>query len=537
MGFPIIRGPCFSVMIHSLCKFSNSFRPQHTYNTTMGHVQIPDQSQFNNLWLALFPQGLVPEVNNPWMEQGPTAIAGQIHGECNVKPHYDQNFEQHNHNTSCTDGMSTSQYGDLSIWGQKAVAERVFLGDSYLALQNPLAQEGTIWSINDAIIQPYQEVQGIEGAIPNIQYAYRPHTLSYAPSGGTGLASVLHGPPAVPATMVVAATEHHYHLSLPAMCAHPPPNGLIQLRPSPANSTQDSTKAGGAAYSSSFNGFSLINPWAMPLDVSGQVAQEMAPQMDTVTPCVDYGGNGGGTSIGAANCADPGPPRTINRGARRITFTSDRNDAGRCHRSLHRAIGCGTRRCGMRTRYAIRPSRSGATRGPAVQFEADASVLATRLLNEGAEKTAVDLLRTEIFISEMTIKALMAKSIYREQSTSTSSMRSKYRLLLGDTERDDGSKGHCCLLCPQGGRKVYKNPQDSIRHLCKSHFGIALSCIGRWYVAIFSSQNMIEEGLNLAPSGRKFYRQSEMNQHLKKCQVNLDQRSSRPGRPAPTVLG
>ena len=334
-------------------------------------------------------------------------------------------------------------------------------------------------SINDASIQPYQGLKGVQETIRRTQHVYQP----FAPSGGAHLTSGANGTPAVPATMVMSAStgnggpsKRHYHFGLRTANAHPLSDRLVHLGPPPASST-DVT-----AYSSYPYSFCpLSDSWAVtPLDVWAlkPTAQAVASPMNIVTPYTSYGHDGGGTSVGAAVClAAPGPTRNITGAC--DTALSDRSDAVRGYRSPHRCVGYDQTHKAP-TRRATRPSRPRARRGPVVQFEADANALATRLLKEGADSTAVELLCSQVFNDEVSARALTDKSICREQSTSTSSTRSKYRLLLADIERKDGSNGYCCLLCPQGRRKEYKNPQDSIRHLRKAHFGIAVSCMGGW---------------------------------------------------------
>jgi hypothetical protein len=372
------------------------------------------------------------------------------------------------------------------------VANKVVLDDSYPARQGQEWQGGPI---SDTNIQPQQGMQGIEEVIRSIQRANQLLAPSYAPSGGahfTGGVNVLHGTPGVPVTMEIAARtgnggypKRHYHLGLQAASDL---SRLVQ----PGQPPESSTEVGGAAYSSSFYGFCpSTGPWAATVDLSASrpVAQAVAPQMNTVTPYASSGHDEGGTPVGAVICsaASTAGPTPKTTGACGPASIMGRKDARRCHRGPHRAmgyVGCDQTNLKVPARRATRPSLSRATRGPAVQFEADANALGTRLLNEGADNTAVELLCTQVFNNEVSAKALTVKSMYIEQSSGTSSMRSKYRLLLGDVEMVDGSTGHCCLLCPQGRRKEYKNPQDSIRHFLKAHFGIAASCIGGWYVAV-----------------------------------------------------
>jgi len=299
--------------------------------------------------------------------------------------------------------------------------------------------------------------------------------------------------------MVVAARtgnevfpESHYHLSPQTASTLPPSNGLAQSQGAP----ESNTEAGAAAYSNCFWGCCPpVGPWVTSLDVleSGPAAQAVAPQMNTVTPYVGGGNDGGGSPVGAGVCAESSPTRKIKitRGARRTASIPGRNDIRGCHRSPHRAMGYDQTCPRVPSRQTTQTGRSGAIREPAVRFEADVDVLSARLLREGADNIAVKLLCTQVFNSEVSAKALMAKSM--QCTSGASSMRSKYHLFLVDLEREDGSSGHCCLLCPQGRRKEYKNPLDSVRHLYKAHFGFALPCSGAWYVVVYKAKTQSKE--------------------------------------------
>ena len=71
----------------------------------MDRVQLPDQSQFNNPWLARSTEGLFPEVNDTWMEQTPTVEVARPHRGRDTMPPYYQDSEQYSHNLSCASGM------------------------------------------------------------------------------------------------------------------------------------------------------------------------------------------------------------------------------------------------------------------------------------------------------------------------------------------------------------------------------------------------------------------------------------------------
>ena len=452
-----------------------------------------DQNQFINPLMPLSGHGfLIPDVNIPWEELALTVESAQPRANRNLPPCSYQNFAQHNNNPSSAHGTRQGFAADVAIpnfWLQRVLANKLLLDDWNHALPSQGRQGVMLRSINDASIQPYHGPRGSQESICRNHCAYQPP----APSDGAHFASganVLHGTPAVPATMEMAAStgngtpsKRHCHLGFQAANAHPPSDGLIQLGRSP----ESSTDVGGTAYSSfSHSVWPLSDPWATAFDVSVSrpTAQAVASQMNIVTPYTSYGHDGGGTPAGAAVCvaasSTPGPTRNFIGACG--TASSDRSGAVECHRSPYMCYD--QTHLKVSTRRATRPSQSRTTRGAVVQFEADANTLATRLLNEGADSTAVEFLSNQVFNNGVSARALTVKSGCREQSTNTSSTRSNYRRLLADVERKDGSKGYCCLLCPQGRRKEYKNPQDSIRHLRKAHLGITESCIGGWYVAI-----------------------------------------------------
>jgi hypothetical protein len=119
--------------------------------------------------------------------------------------------------------------------------------------------------------------------------------------------------------------------------------------------------------------------------------------------------------------------------------------------------------------------------GPPQTFEGNLEVLATRLIGEGADPIAVDLVRHVIFVAEVTEGALNAPIKSRQLSLKHGGVRKKWQLLLQVTEVVPGVKSHCCRLCPQERRPEYKNAVDGLRHLKRDHFGISVAC-WYWYV-------------------------------------------------------
>lgn len=287
----------------------------------------------------------------------------------------------------------------------------------------------------------------------------------------------------------------NYHHEPPAVMMARRIDGLCNLRTPGA-------LPGEAAFSScNYGSYPPARVMFLNTFGSGPAPQAAAPQMNTVTPGVGYGNDGGGSPVGAGIWAGPPAPSPTHKtmqGASPSDLGLGRSDPGSHHRSRssHGAPGYDQTCQSVPNGRAMRHSQRGAARDPAVQLERNVRVLAARLLKEGADRVAVNLLCEQIFHSEVSAEALMVKAISRKHSTG---MRGKYCLLLRDVKMADGSKGYCCLLCPQSHRKGYKNPQDSIRHFKKAHFGLALDCKGGWYVSV--SQGEIHGGgeLSLPP--------------------------------------
>ena len=114
---------------------------------------------------------------------------------------------------------------------------------------------------------------------------------------------------------------------------------------------------------------------------------------------------------------------------------------------------------------------------PPQAFEGDPDVLAVRLIGEGADPEAVDIMRRWIFVSRVTEQALEGPIKSRELSVRHGGVRVKWRLLLQVTGVVPGEEqSFCCRLCPMERRPEYKNASDVLRHLKRDHFGFSVAC-------------------------------------------------------------
>ena len=122
--------------------------------------------------------------------------------------------------------------------------------------------------------------------------------------------------------------------------------------------------------------------------------------------------------------------------------------------------------------------RRAPVRGPPQTFEGCPDILARRLADEGADPDAVDLIRRDIFVGEVTEEALTAPIESRELSLKYGGVRKKWQLLLQVTDiaPEPDSKSYCCRLCPQELRPEHKYAADGLRHLKRDHFGMAVAC-------------------------------------------------------------
>jgi len=462
----------------------------------MNHNQFPDQTYFNSIISST--EGLVPQVDNSWSRQAQTVATGEIYGTGEVPGQYDQSFRQHNENSLYSYGEFSGlrhRYNHLRSLYATGTKE-VFSDDPYTALQNQGIQTNTFGSSNNPSVQILQDGRGIEEVVRRIYPAYGPPTTYYPSSRGAHFpdeVDIHPGPVAVSALMGTAATtsngtslEHHFGFNLQAGSAITLSNALVPLSQTGASNMY----AGQTAYSSPVYYPSYINPYTTYPDTSGfgPGVQAAAPRMNTVTPCVVYCNDRGGAFVGAAACGiapAPGPTPNINNDVNEIRPLStastclprDADNGG--HGDPQKAYAPGAMGC-HRTRRTTPAPRGAlllgrAPKSPSIQYEKDINILAARLLNEGAHPATVGVLRAQVFNNGVTERALMAKFIHKEQSTNQSSVKRKYRLLL-----EHSSIGYCCLLCPQECRVKYKNSQDSLRHLRKDHFGLALICRCRW---------------------------------------------------------
>ena len=358
-------------------------------------------------------------------------------------------------------------------------------------------QTNTVENSNSiASVQTHQGTEGLEEVLRRIYYVYKLPQPYYPTSGGApfpGDVNVSPGPVAVPAAMRTATSSgtsfaNHFNFNLQAGSTLPLSNGVV----SPPQTVSSNTYTSQTAYSSSVRPLSYNYTWAMQPDMSafGPEAQTVAPRMNTVTPSVVCYNDRASASAGAAVCPMApalGPtPDDINENAHGMHPLSTastnlpRDTESRSHRSClltHalRAMGYTRTRRSPSTPRGLPSGRCQKTKAPPVPFEADIILLAARLLNEGAQPAAVEVLRVKVFHNGVTERALNAKFIHVDQSTNHSRVKRKYLLLL-----EHSSKGYRCLLCPQDRPAKYKNSQDSLRHLRKDHFGLALTCYCGW---------------------------------------------------------
>ena len=103
-------------------------------------------------------------------------------------------------------------------------------------------------------------------------------------------------------------------------------------------------------------------------------------------------------------------------------------------------------------------------------------MLATRLADEGADPDAVDLIRSVIFVAEVTEEAITAPIQSRELSLKYGGVKKMWQLLLQVTDISPDATSYCCRLCPKEQRPEYKNAADNLRHLKRDHFGISVAC-------------------------------------------------------------
>lgn len=351
-------------------------------------------------------------------------------------------------------------------------------------------------SNNIASVQTLQGTEGVEEVLRRIYYVYKLPQTYYPTSWGALFPGDVNASPglvAPPAAMGTATSDgtsfaNHFNFNFQAGSTFTLSNGLV----SPPQTASSNTYASQTAYSSSVCPPSYNHAWAMQPDMSafGPKAQTVAPRMNTVTPSVVVPNDRGRVSVGAAVCSMApalGPtPDDINENAHGVhplstaSTNPPRDTENRSHRSCllthaPRAMSYTRTRRSTSTPRGVPPGRCQKTKAPPVPFVADVIPLAARLLKEGAQPAAVEDLRVKVFHNGVTERALNAKFIHIDQSTNHSRVKRKYLLFL-----EHSSKGYRCLLCPQDCPAKYKNSQDSLRHLRKDHFGLALICYCGW---------------------------------------------------------
>jgi len=360
--------------------------------------------------------------------------------------------------------------------------KEIFSGDSHTALQNQIIQTNPCGSSNNAGGRTLQGTEGAEEVLRQIHYVCGLPATYYLPFGGAPSLreiNITPGPIVLPATTGNGTSfECHFNFNPQRASALTPPNGLVF----PPQTDTSEVPASGTACSGSVYPPSYNNTWAMQPDTSalGPEAQAVAPQMNTVTPCVVCCNDRGWASVGAAACPiapAPGPtPKMKVRPLRTASTNPPRDAEKRSHRICQktrdpRAVGY--KRPSTPRRVPL--SRAQTAKSPPVPYEKDINILSSRLLSERAHPATVGVLCTQVFNNGVTERALKAKFIHMGQSANNSSVKRKYLLLL-----EHRSNEYYCLLCPQDRPVRYKNPQDSLRHLRKDHFGLALICRCGW---------------------------------------------------------
>ena len=121
--------------------------------------------------------------------------------------------------------------------------------------------------------------------------------------------------------------------------------------------------------------------------------------------------------------------------------------------------------------------RRAPVRSPPRTVEANVDVLCTRLLAEGADIEAVEIIRKVIFATVVNEEALMAPITTYEKWSEYNGATRVWQLLLVAKEAMPGETSYCCRLCPETRRPEYKHKRDAVRHFKKDHFGFAEACI------------------------------------------------------------
>jgi len=98
------------------------------------------------------------------------------------------------------------------------------------------------------------------------------------------------------------------------------------------------------------------------------------------------------------------------------------------------------------------------------------------LIHEGADTVAAMFLRYIIFANGVTFDALMAPLQTSDVVSVCDGTSKMWKMLLETKEVMPGIKKYCCLLCPDGNRREYRDGRDAVRHFSKDHLGFSFPC-------------------------------------------------------------
>jgi len=120
--------------------------------------------------------------------------------------------------------------------------------------------------------------------------------------------------------------------------------------------------------------------------------------------------------------------------------------------------------------------RSGPKRGlPGQVFEPNLDNVQQRLTSEGGDANAINYLRNEIFLDGIITRAAFKLPMPAAQRKVHHGTQ-KYMMLVERVTHPQRGVDHRCLLCPSQARVEFKNPEDTLRHLYKDHFGLSVDC-------------------------------------------------------------
>jgi len=120
--------------------------------------------------------------------------------------------------------------------------------------------------------------------------------------------------------------------------------------------------------------------------------------------------------------------------------------------------------------------RRGAKRGvPGRMFDPNLKAVQRRLRLEGGDATAINYLRSEVFLDGIITRAAFRLPMSPDQRRFRRGTQ-KYMLLVECVPHVRRGVDHRCLLCPFHARVEFKNPEDTLRHLYKDHFGLSVDC-------------------------------------------------------------